>query len=94
MACGILASGQKFTKADFGGSPIWRIKAHVLKYMSMNGSVKPDFVSYRAADLPFKKVNAFKGAKLCWTVHSEEEAARVKPYTDNIIFEGFLPAID
>ena len=94
VACGILASGQKFTKADFGGSPVWRIKAHVLKYMSMNGSVKPDFISYRAADLPFKKVSAFKGAKLCWTVRSEEEAARVKPYTDNIIFEGFLPAID
>ena len=94
VPCGILATGQKFTKDDFHGSCLWRVKAHVLKYMSLNGSVKPDFISYRAADLPFRKVARFKGAKLCWTVRSEEEAARVRPYADNIIFEGFCPAID
>ena len=94
VACGILATGQKFTKADFGNSPIWRIKAHVLKYMSFNRSVKPDFISYRAADLPFRRVTKFEGAKLCWTVRSAEEAARVKAYADNIIFEGFCPPID
>ena len=92
VACGVLATGQKFTKADFNGSPFWRIKAHVLKYMSLNGSVKPDFVSYRAEDLPFRKVSAFRGAKLAWTVRSEEEAARVRAYADNIIFENFRPA--
>ena len=92
-ACGILATGQKFTKADFGGSPLWRIKAHVLNNMSLNFSVKPDFVSYRTEDLPNRKVSAFKGAKLAWTVRSPEEAERVKAYADNIIFEGFCPAI-
>ena len=92
-ACGILATGQKFTKADFGGSPLWRIKAHVLNNMSLNFSVKPDFVSYRTEDLPNRRVSAFKGAKLAWTVRSPEEAERVKAYADNIIFEGFCPAI-
>lgn len=91
IACGILATGQKFTKADFNGSAIWRVKAHVLKHMSLNFTVRPDFVSYRAEDLPCKPVSSFKGAKLCWTVRSPEEAERVRAYADNIIFEGFCP---
>lgn len=91
IACGLLASAQPFTKADFGGSPLWRVKAHILKNMSLNFAVKPDFVSYRVQDLPNKRVSAFRGAKFAWTVRSADEAARVRPYADNIIFENFLP---
>lgn len=93
IACGVLGSGERLTKADVGNSPFWRIRARVIRNMSLNALVKPDFVSYRACDLPFDRVTKFKGAVLAWTVRSEEEAARVKTYADNIIFEGFRPAI-
>ena len=89
----MLGSGERLTKADVGNSPFWRIRARVIRNMSLNALVKPDFVSYRACDLPFDRVTKFKGAVLAWTVRSEEEAARVKAYADNIIFEGFRPAI-
>ena len=91
VACGILASGEKLTKANFHGSFFWRIKAHVIKNMSLNRFIKPDFISYRAEDMPCKQTARFCGVKLAWTVRSEAEAARLRPYADNIIFEGFLP---
>ena len=93
VPCGILATGQPFTKADFHGSPFWRVKAHVLKYMSLNRSVKPDFISYRIQDLPFRRVSKFQGAKLGWTVRSEEDARHALQYVDNIIFERIRPPL-
>ncbi len=90
IPCGVLASART-RKEDFGGSPFWRIKAHIVRDLSLNFTVKPDFVSYCYADLPRKKVTKFKGLKLGWTVRSKEEEALARKFVDNIIFENYLP---
>ncbi len=90
ILCGVLATART-TKEDFGGSPLWRIKARIVKNLSLNFTVKPDFVSYCFADLPRKRVTKFKGFKLGWTVRSEEDEAQARKFVDNIIFENYLP---
>ena len=90
IACGILGSGEAMKKSDFGGSPVWRIKAFAVRNMSLRWAEKLDFLSYRAEDYPSPALTAFPKTKLAWTVRSQEEADRLKPYVDNIIFEHFL----
>jgi glycerophosphoryl diester phosphodiesterase len=53
-----------------------------------------DFVSYRVDDLPTPMpiLTRLMGIPLiCWTVRSQEEAARARIWTDQITFEGFAP---
>lgn len=90
IPCGVLATAFS-TKADFDGSPLWKIKARAIKNMSFNKSVKPDFISYRFCDYPQKATEKFRGLKLGWTVRSPEEEAVARKYCDNIIFENYLP---
>lgn len=92
VPCGVLATAVS-NKGDFGNSPFWKIKARMVKNMSFNRTVKPDFISYYFASYPQKSTEKFKGAKLAWTVRSPEEEARARQYADNIIFENFLPEI-
>lgn len=92
IPCGILATGTS-TKADFGGSPLWRLKAFAVKHMSLNASVKPDFISYHFADLPTRETTRFKGPKLAWTIRSPQDEEYARKYADNIIFEGYLPTV-
>ena len=87
---GILASAGT-TKADFNNSPFWKIKAHAIKHMSFNRSIKPEFISYQFCDYPTKATDKFKGAKLAWTVRSAEDEAYARKYADNIIFENYMP---
>ena len=94
IAGGVLGSGERFTKSMFGGSPFWRLQAHVIKHCSMNFIVAPDFISYRAQDLPTAPVSRFRGTRLAWVVRSREEEADVRRFADNIIFEGYLPHLD
>lgn len=90
ILCGVLATAQAGKEA-FGGGPLWRVKAYIVKNLALNFTVKPDFISYCFADLPRKCVEKFKGFKLGWTVRSHEEEAQARKYVDNIIFEGYLP---
>lgn len=90
IACGILATAES-SKADFGGSVFWRIKAKVVKNMSMNRFIKPDFISYCFPHYPNKATDKFKGVKLGWTVRSLEDEAYARKYADNIIFENYIP---
>ncbi|MDE5897163.1 MAG: hypothetical protein K2H43_05055, partial [Clostridia bacterium] len=90
IPCGVLAAAQS-TKADFGGSAIWRLKAYAVRHMIFNKSVKPDFISYRFTDYPQRATERFRGIKLGWTVRSPEEEAQARRYCDNIIFENYLP---
>lgn len=54
---------------------------------------KPDFVSYCAEDLPHLGPARTRQRRpvLAWTVRSEQEAARLAPHVDQIIFENFRP---
>ena len=91
VACGMLGIDKTYTKADFHGSPLWRVKAKLLPKVCIRTANKLDFLSYYTNNYPSDKLAAYRGVRLAWTVRSAEEAARVKQYADNIIFEGFLP---
>ena len=54
----------------------------------------PHFISFDAGGLPWPPVTQLRAAGLpviTWTVRSEDEAAAVRRYCDQITFEGFLP---
>ena len=91
IACGMLGIDRTYTKKDFHGSPLWRVKAKLLPKVCMNTAKKLDFISYFCENFPSDKLAAYRGVRLAWTVRSPEEAARVRQYADNIIFEGFMP---
>ncbi|MDE6058650.1 MAG: phosphodiesterase [Clostridia bacterium] len=90
ILCGILGTAES-KKEDFGGSRIWRIKAHVVKNMSFNKKIKPDFISYHFTDYPQKATEKFKGIKLAWTIRSAADEKIARRYADNIIFENYHP---
>ncbi len=54
---------------------------------------KPDFLSWRAADLPQAAVEIARACAgipcMTWMIRSPEQAQRVRPFADQIIFEGF-----
>ncbi|WP_294541776.1 glycerophosphodiester phosphodiesterase family protein [uncultured Rhodoblastus sp.] len=58
------------------------------------GETRPDFLSWRAGDLPnptCEFARACAGTPvLSWTIRSAQQAERVKAHADQIIFEGFL----
>ena len=90
IPCGVLATADS-TKEDFGGSVFWRIKARVVKNMSLNKRVKPDFISYHFTDYPQKAVDKFRGVKLGWTIRSPKDEELARKFAQNIIFENYLP---
>jgi glycerophosphoryl diester phosphodiesterase len=57
---------------------------------------QPDFVSWRFLDLPcattFLPRRLAGISVMTWTIRSREEADRVRPHADQIVFEGFVPA--
>ncbi len=56
---------------------------------------RPDFLSWRAADLPNPTCEFARACAntpvMTWTIRSPEEAARVEKFADQIVFEGFSP---
>ncbi len=65
------------------------IKKHVVKNLSLNFIIKPDFISYRLTDLPLRKKT--KLPLLCWTITDKNQEALAKSKANNIIFENFIP---
>lgn len=63
----------------------------VIKNMPFNGSIRPDFISYNYKGYPLPARKTKGKTTLCWTVTSQEVYERVKPFCDNVIFEGFIP---
>ncbi len=63
----------------------------IIKKMPLNFLIKPDFVSYNYKGLPLKKRKVKNKTVLAWTVTSEKIANNVRHFTDNIIFENFIP---
>ena len=90
--CGVLATARS-AKEDFNNSPLWKLKARIVRNNALGFLVKPDFLSYHCADFPNRTTEKFKGVKLAWTVRSPEEEARVRAFADNIIFENFTPRV-
>jgi len=87
VARGQLASSYK-------GERLAAYKKFLLSRLFFNRRTQPHFVAYHCADLPNKYTARArkKGLKLlAWTVRTADEAERLKPIADNIIFEGFTP---
>ncbi len=70
------------------------LKKAAFRMMLLNKLTSPDFIAYDAGRLPYRAVTRARNSGLPvlgWTVTSASQQNRVKPYVDNIIFEGFLP---
>ncbi|MCL2062359.1 MAG: glycerophosphodiester phosphodiesterase [Firmicutes bacterium] len=78
-----------FTKEEQAS---WK-RRYFLSRLKLNKFSKPDFISYRAVDLPNKYVARTGLPVLAWTVCSHSETETVLPHCDNIIFEKFIPMI-
>ncbi len=65
------------------------LKRHIVKNMSLNFLANPDFVSYDYKGYPLPDSKVKNKICLAWTVTSYEIWDKIKPFVDNIIFEGF-----
>ena len=63
----------------------------ILRKMLLNFIIKPHFLSCQIEEFPIKKRKSKGKILLAWTIRNEEEFKKIKPYADNIIFEGFIP---
>ncbi len=81
---GILATNDK---KDLEGNKFY--ERFIIKHMALNFLIKPDFISYYYKAYPLKKSKTKNKVKLCWTVTSKEDYVKVKPFVDNVIYEGF-----
>ena len=63
----------------------------ILKNMSLNAFIKPDFISYSFTGLPLKKRKVKNIPVICWTIENQTDYDKIKPFASNIIFENFIP---
>lgn len=80
--CGILGTHEK----ERG-----RIANFILKHLSFNFMIKPDFISYNKKGLKHVKRKSKKTPVITWTVLNEKERDNLPPFVKNIIFENFIP---
>ena len=77
--------------ADFAG--LSETQCITLSLFTHVAETKPDFLSWRAADLPHPLCELARACAgmpvMTWTIRSSEQAAAVKKYADQIVFEGF-----
>lgn len=78
----------------YRGDKLFFLAKILLSNYFFNFISRPDFIAHNVDDLPSKRVESLrkKGiAVLGWTIRSREKTEKVKPWCDNIIFEGFKP---
>ena len=80
--------------AAYFGKEMSFLRRYLLSRLKLNKVSAPDFIAYRHSDLPIKYVTKTKLPVLAWTVSSNADLEKVKPYCDNIIFENFIPVLD
>lgn len=81
---GILATNDK---EELKGNKFY--EKFIIKRMALNFLIKPDFVSYRYDAYPLPKRKIKNKATLAWTITSQNDYDKVKPFVDNVIYEGF-----
>ena len=69
-------------------------KAHLARFVHA-GETRPDFLSWRCADLPNPTCELARACArmpvMSWTVRGAAQAKEVLRHADGIVFEGFLP---
>lgn len=83
---GILATEDREHAKDKSAITRW-----ALKKMPFNFLIKPDFISYSHTGLPLKRRKTKNKIVLAWTVTDQQTADKIALFTDNIIFENFIP---
>ncbi len=63
----------------------------IIKKMLFNPIIKPHFLAIRVEDLELTKRKKKRYPIITWTVKNKEQLEKIKPFLDNIIFEGFVP---
>lgn len=63
----------------------------ILKHLSLNFLIKPDFISYSFTGLPLSKKKVKSKVVIAWTITNKQTAFEVKDKCDNFIFENFIP---
>ena len=66
-------------------------KRFILKNLTLNFLIKPDFISYSYEDLPLKKSVKKNLPVIAWTVTDLKIEQKIKDFADNIIFENYIP---
>jgi len=90
---GQISEGYRDEKEDVHLSPLERF---ALRHILMSPVSRPNFIAYDCAALPApgpRVARAIGLPILSWTVRSERTWDRIRPYVDNIIFEGFRPPL-
>ncbi|MBQ8425981.1 MAG: glycerophosphodiester phosphodiesterase [Clostridia bacterium] len=78
----------------FTNKEITGIRRFNLKRMRLNKKIsEPHFIIYSAEDMPNKYTKKYFGKipVLSYTIKSEEEENRLKEYSDNFVFDSYMP---
>ncbi len=78
----------------FKDKEITGLRKFSLKRMLLNKKVsEPNFIVYNADDMPNKYTKKYLGKVpvIACCIKSETDKARLAPYYDNFVFEGFMP---
>ncbi len=88
---GIVAQAE-YAEAEWAG--LTASQCFALSRFTHASETQPDFLSWRAADLPNPTCEFARGCAgrpvMTWTIRSPEAAGRVRAHADQIVFEGFL----
>ncbi len=68
-----------------------RLVRFIVRKMPLNFLCKPDFIAINYKSLPLQIRRCKNRPILAWTVTSQQIADKIKPYSNNIIFEDFIP---
>lgn len=78
----------------FKGEKMSVVRKGLLKRLALNKIGSPDFISYSAEDLPNRWVKKHENLPiLAWTVNSQQKYIKAVQFSDNVIFEDFIPKI-
>lgn len=67
------------------------LKWYVVRNLSLNFLVKPDFIHYCVNDLPIGKKVTNGLPLICWTIRNDEDLKKAKTHAQNFVFEKIRP---
>ena len=80
---GLLASNTPDTKS--------KVERFIVKKMPLNFLCRPHFISYEHTGLPLNKRLRKNRPVIAWTVTDKTTQQKIAPFSNNIIFEQFIP---
>ena len=87
LGCNYIATGH-YAKTEYKGIQYW-----LMKNLLTNFVTRPDFIAYKHSDyenLSRRICRTLGALSVAWTVRSEEQYQKAKPYFDLFIFDSFI----